>query len=168
MLSMVRVIEADQEDFDTLIEACGNSPYRSIRDAQLPISTRNEIKAMKLLESLCRSYLGKYPTTLEQDVDRLSSGALGPFSNERHAVIQIKGEKEVLHFYLEFARVAQHLLSIRDQAEFDMELEAVRREKHLVIFQHSRNTIARLRQEEQRAAESRSIQEIDLSKPTVV
>ena len=49
----------------------------------------------------------------------LSSDALVPFSNERHAVIQIKGEKEILVFLMSFAASALELIASPSDAEFD-------------------------------------------------
>ena len=41
----------------------------------------------------------------------LQDGRLDPFSNKRHAVIVIRGEKEICHFYIELARVVQDLIT---------------------------------------------------------
>lgn len=50
---------------------------------------------------------------------------LRPFSNERNAVIQVKGEKEVLLFLRELAECSIDLLQIRDRGEFLEELHTV-------------------------------------------
>jgi len=52
-------------------------------------------------------------------VDRLTTDqGLEPFSNERHAIIQVKGEKEVLLYLKDFAETGLNLLRIKDQKEF--------------------------------------------------
>ena len=104
-----------------------------------PLSLRNERAVMETLLELVESKLKLYPTTLAQDRRLLgqatSSGSgdcesaststttassseggggggamsLPPFSNKRHAVIQVAGEKEVLELLalVEFARQAR-------------------------------------------------------------
>lgn len=168
MLAMLRLMEADQEDFELLI-SCSTSPfYRSIRDAQVAISLKNEFKAMKSMIHLCDEYLKKYPTTLAQDCHRLQHDDVPLFSNERNALIQVKGEKEVLYFYKDFATTAMSLLQSSDLEEFDEALDHVRINKHSFIFQYCRGTIARLVQEEIRRGDRRTKQPLDLSRPTLV
>lgn len=168
LLAMLRIIEADSEDFDILIACAGNSLYRSIRDAQVAISVKNEMKAMQLLLKTCDELLRKYPMTYEQDCDRLANGNVPLFSNERNALIQIKGEKEVLLHFKDLASTAIIAIKSRDLQEFDQYLNEIRIHKHSLVFQYCRGTIARLFQEELRRGELRSRRNIDLSKPTVV
>jgi len=143
MLAMLRIIEADQIDLDALVRITGNSTYRSIRDAQMAISIRNEIKAMTHLEALCTEHLSKYSSTFEADCEAISSGRLPPFSNEIHARIQVRGEKEVLLFYKEFAVFALQLLRIEDPQTFHDSLESLRQNKHPMLYQYCRSTILR-------------------------
>ena len=118
LLAMLRIIEADKFDFETLVASAGSSSsYRSIRDAQVAISVHNEQNAMHLLIQICNNYLKKYPTSYEDDCNRLRYGNLTPFSNERHALIQVKGEKEVLLFFKDFAYTASSLLNITDRLQ---------------------------------------------------
>jgi hypothetical protein len=151
-----------------MLMACsGNSLYRSLRDAHLPISVRNELRAMQSLLLLASDYLGQYPTTFEQDVECLQHGSLAPFSNERHALIQVKGEKEVLLFLQDFAMTSIALLQATDYRHFDDLLEQVRTSKHSLIYQHAKATLGRLLVDEQRRAETRR-RKMDLTRPTVV
>ena len=143
MLAMLRIIEADQVDLDALVRITGNSTYRSIRDAQMAISIRNEIKAMTHLEALCTEHLSKYSSTFEADCEAISSGRLPPFSNEIHARIQVRGEKEVLLFYKDFAAFALQLLRIEDPQTFHDSLESLRQTKHPMLYQYCRSTILR-------------------------
>lgn len=157
-----------RDDFDMLVSCSGNSLYRSLKDAQLAISVRNELRAMQSLLLLASDYLGQYPTAFEDDVARLQSDSqLAPFSNERHALIQVKGEKEVLLFLQDFAMTAITLLQATDVNHFEDILEQVRATKHPVIYFHGKNALSRLLQDEQRRADSRR-RKMDLTRPTVV
>eukprot|EP01032_Pedospumella_encystans_P015705 gene15706-17948_t len=167
LLAFLRVVEADRDDFDILVSTSGNSLYRSLRDAQQAISIRNETRVMAALLHTLQVLLGAYPTSLEQDTRRLESDEFAPFSNQRHAVIQIRGEKEVLHFYVDFAQTCLSLLKCADVDHFEAALEKVRREKHPVIFVHAKMTLGRLFLDESRRNDSRRRQ-LDLTKPTVV
>jgi len=122
---------------------------------------------MAVLLHTLQVLLGAYPTSLEQDTRRLESDEFAPFSNQRHAVIQIRGEKEVLHFYVDFAQTCLSLLKCADVDHFEVALEKVRREKHPVIFVHAKMTLGRLFLDEARRNDSRRRQ-LDLTKPTVV
>jgi len=92
--------------------------YRSCRDIRHPISLRNERAAMMLLLEIIGRSLAKYPSTLSQDiVDLMDEVALPRFSNDRHAKIQVRGEKEVLHHFARWARTA---LEVMDVIESEM------------------------------------------------
>eukprot|EP00981_Chlorochromonas_danica_P008804 scaffold2312_cov165-Ochromonas_danica.AAC.44 len=169
LLAMLRLIVADQSDLEIFVASSGSSLYRSIRDAQIAVSSRNEYNALCLLRDTCKDLLSKYPHSLEEDCHRLLHGNVANFSNERNALIQVKGEKEVLHFYLDFALTGLSLLQVNDYNEFDRVLDNVRREKHSMIFYYSRNTLSRLLQDRLRGEDKRRPQSnVDLSKPTIV
>jgi hypothetical protein len=88
---------------------------RSCRDLRHPINLRNEREAMKLLRSKIQYLLTQYPTTLQQDIDALhvrNMHEYPKFSNRRHAKIQVKGEKMVLHHYLKWAQTAIDVLNV--------------------------------------------------------
>jgi hypothetical protein len=164
---MLRIMEADREDLDQLYE-CSGEYRRSIRDAQIAISSRNEVKVLNSLNKLCCDFLSRYPNTFEEDAARLAdSNSFKPFSNEKHAVIQVKGEKEVLLFYIDFTNTALKLLSIKDENLFEEEFLEIRKEKHLFLQQYCRGTIGRLRAQEIRQLEMR-LKLVDFSRPTVV
>lgn len=178
LFSLLRIIEADIEDFERLTAASGYNPpgratgrsYRSVQDAHVPVSVRNEIRAMRHLGILCDDCLGAYPNSYEDDCVRLtddSSSSLAPFSNERHAVIQVKGEKEVLLFYKDYAETAIRLLELKDDALFDCELAKIWPLKHVVVQQYLSNSACRLRQDDKQRAEIRQ-RNVDFSRPTVV
>mmetsp|Transcript_7023 Transcript_7023/g.7975 ORF Transcript_7023/g.7975 Transcript_7023/m.7975 type:complete len:615 (+) Transcript_7023:45-1889(+) len=87
--------------------------YRSCRDIRHPIGLRNERVAMMLLLEIITRSLAAYPTTLQEDVKDLSDKAAFPrFSNKRHAKIQVRGEKEVLHHFAQWARAAMDVMDV--------------------------------------------------------
>jgi Rubisco LSMT substrate-binding/SET domain len=91
----------------------GATYHRSCRDIRHPISLRNEIAALHLLHDLVVEHLSRYPTTLQQDLQALANESEYPkFSNRRHAKIQVRGEKEVLHHFLAWAETGLQVLGI--------------------------------------------------------
>jgi len=96
--------------------AAGVSFFRSCRDIRHPISLRNERSAMMLLLEVVSRALSKYPTTLAQDVaDLMNERAYPRFSNVRHAKIQLRGEKQVLHHFARWAKTALQVMHVLEQ-----------------------------------------------------
>ncbi|KAL3911295.1 MAG: hypothetical protein SGILL_007336 [Bacillariaceae sp.] len=92
------------------------SYYRSCRDIRHPLSLKNERLAMLSLMQLVSSALAQYPTSLSADQsDLLDEQRYPPFSNERHAKIQVRGEKEVLQHFAHWARTALDVLGVIEQ-----------------------------------------------------
>lgn len=167
MFAFLRIMEADKDDFELLTSCVGTGMYRSIRDAQVAVGVKNEQRSMMTLVSICDQHLNRYPTSFDSDCYRLKSSSIAPFSNERHALIQIKGEKEILLFFKDFAITAIKLLQVKNIQELDTLLEQIRITKHQVVFHYCNTTINRLKQDEFRRHEIRR-KNLDLSKPTVV
>lgn len=87
--------------------------YRTSRDIRHPISIRNERAAMRRLLEVISAALDKYPCSLAQDCsDLMDEDSCPRFSNRRHAKIQIRGEKEVLHHFALWAQTSLEVLSI--------------------------------------------------------
>eukprot|EP00753_Platysulcus_tardus_P017815 PLAT6552.1.p2 GENE.PLAT6552.1~~PLAT6552.1.p2 ORF type:complete len:605 (+),score=328.82 PLAT6552.1:124-1938(+) len=80
------------------------------KDPIKPISIDNEIRCLEEMAALMERQLSRYPTTLEQDLEMMEKLEMG--SNHRNAVVLLKGEKEVCHFYMELAAVAVPLLGM--------------------------------------------------------
>lgn len=94
----------------------GATYHRSCRDIRHPVSLCNEREAMRLLLRIVDRHLGAYPTTLAQDVaDLMDHEAYPMFSNRRHAKIQVRGEKEVLHHFAHWARTALEVLDVIEE-----------------------------------------------------
>lgn len=172
MLALVRLIVADRRDLDVLIAQSGhNNASRSrsftLRDMQYGQNLRNEIRAMTLLHSMCGDYLSRYAHSYEEDVRRLESNELEPFSNARHAVIQLKGEKEVLKFLQDFASTSLELLQCSSDSVYSSSIGAYRITKHPVILRYCQNVVTSLRHDEQRLLDNLQ-RNADLSRPTIV
>jgi histone-lysine N-methyltransferase SETD3 len=89
------------------------SYYGSSSDIRHPISLRNERAAMTMVTEVISTALAQYPTSLARDKADLMDERLYPrFSNKRHAKIQVRGEKEVLHHYARWARTAIDVLDV--------------------------------------------------------
>lgn len=121
------------------------SYYRSCRDIRHPISLRNERAAMRLLLDVVGRQLGAYPTTLAQDVaDLMDDQAFPRFSNIRHAKIQVRGEKEVLHHFAQWAQTALDVLEIieeelkeeRGSVEVHLTKDGTHVQEHRPSFEH--------------------------------
>jgi len=92
------------------------SYYGSSSDIRHPLSLRNERAAMSKLAEIVSRALVQYPTSLARDkADLMDERAFPRFSNKRHAKIQVRGEKEVLHHYARWARTARDVLDVIEQ-----------------------------------------------------
>lgn len=174
MFALVRVIVADDADYIRLISnrSGGSGGYRSVRNAFLPVSIRNEILTLQHLKSICITMIYKYPTTLEQDRINLREENIVNYplySNKRNALIQVKGEKEVWHHYLDLAECGLKLLLIKEGQEelFDSELEEIRKCYSILIFQYCANVVSKVRRSEYRR-NSNAFKNLDLTRPTIV
>lgn len=76
---------------------------------------------MALLIDIITDALQKYPTSLAQDImDLVDESEYPRFSNKRHAKIQVRGEKEVLHHFAQWAKAA---LDVLDVIEMELAIE---------------------------------------------
>jgi hypothetical protein len=136
--------------------------YRSCRDIRHPLSLRNEKAAMELLLEIVNDALATYPTSLAQDVASLQDEVAYPrFSNKRHAKIQVRGEKEVLHHFQYWALAALDVIQVmelefRDAGElsFDAKIRQLEEEEggvagpHHTIVRYCADVLGSLRKEE--------------------
>jgi histone-lysine N-methyltransferase SETD3 len=111
LMCLLRIISLDESDFHT-IEATFSGSFKSIRELNLPINVANETRSLILLNELCDDYLSRYPTTLQEDLEMLKDGKIPEFSNRRNALIQVKGEKVVLHHYKDLTETALNFLRV--------------------------------------------------------
>ncbi|CAM9656452.1 unnamed protein product [Discosporangium mesarthrocarpum] len=117
-LSLLRVMVADTQDM-AMIGGGSRYVYRTARDIQNPLSIRNERAAMHQLMTIVQRNLNAYPTSLKEDREKLEGNTLKPFSNARHAAIQVSGEKVVLLHYLQLAETALACLAAKTTAEME-------------------------------------------------
>ncbi|CAM9934220.1 unnamed protein product, partial [Phaeothamnion confervicola] len=143
VLSLLRVVVANDADM-AAIEAGSKHVYRSAKDIRFPIAVRNEAAAMAALRVMAQAALARYPTTMEEDAHALKTGDLPPFSNRRHALIQVYGEKVVWRHYLELAETALRCLAAPTDAVAAEACEG--RHKHIADF--CNNVVGQLRRQE--------------------
>lgn len=90
--------------------------YRSCRDIRHPLSLASERAVMLNLLQILSQALAGYATSLSQDQkDLLDQQLYPPYSNVRHAKIQVRGEKEVLHHFARWARTAIQVIDVIEQ-----------------------------------------------------
>jgi len=160
----------------TSSSSSGNITFnRTCRDVRHPISLRNEKEALSILLNLIQSSLSKYPTSLAQDIDDLFNVNAYPlYSNRRHAKIQVKGEKEILHHFACLSHVGLSLVSIIEkeleyekgdnmaqvEPNFDQALQSLDYDgnlsdgQKLIIFRYCFDVLGALRKEEIRKAQA--------------
>ena len=113
------------------------------------LSSKNESAALRLLESICEDYLSRYSSTLEQDRLALKDeNALPMYSNIRNAVIQLRGEKEILVTLLQLTSVSLRLLNMKSSDEIADLMATVRIEEHRFVQQYCENLVLSIWQKE--------------------
>jgi len=145
---MLRVVVAGGKDLQT-ITTSGPYMYRTSKDIRFALSVNNERAALNHLLNVVRENLDAYPTTLEEDNEALANGSLPPFSNKRHARIQVRGEKEVLLHYLDFATTGLSVIDLSLE-EFQKEVVNVQKTKNNCIAQYCSDVIGAILREEDR------------------
>jgi hypothetical protein len=142
-LSLLRIIVADNEDFTTMLSmqlTAGTPPPM--------ISSANEKRSLHLLDSICEDYLSRYSNSLEDDIALLSSDALAMYSNHRNAVIQIKGEKEILHVFRRLVLSGITLMECDSKEDLDKHLNHVKTVEHVYVHQYCESLARRVWQKE--------------------
>jgi len=148
--SYLRVMVATPEEFE-IMEGNSRFVYRTAKDIRFPFGLQNERAALAQLEKICLELLSKYPTSYDDDKKLLESGTLRPFSNQRHAIIQILGEKKVLMHYILLAQTAMKVID----TELPLTDECVQEmytNNHRHIVDYCVNVIGQIRKHEQAKA----------------
>eukprot|EP00588_Corethron_pennatum_P012680 CAMPEP_0194265332 /NCGR_PEP_ID=MMETSP0169-20130528/614_1 /TAXON_ID=218684 /ORGANISM="Corethron pennatum, Strain L29A3" /LENGTH=508 /DNA_ID=CAMNT_0039005773 /DNA_START=142 /DNA_END=1668 /DNA_ORIENTATION=+ len=143
MLSMLRVIVANDEEMSS-VSCSGLYMFRTAKDIRFPLSLRNERAALEQLLRIVRRTLSEYSTSLEEDIKALESDRFVLFSNIRNAIIQVKGEKEVLHHFENFAVTAINVMDLND-ADCVSATVAVQHSQHHTIAVYCLDVIGPLR-----------------------
>lgn len=119
VLSLLRIVVADDDDLERVLGQNPYASYRTASDLHFPVSLKNETHALRLLGRIARDMLDKYPTTKDDDDDALANRSLPAFSNARHATIHVRSEKIVLLHYIDFASTALRLAALPLGDDFD-------------------------------------------------
>ena len=107
--SFLRVLHAQGNEFLIISSADG----LRLEDIP-PLSIRNETNVLTSLAVSATKSSKKFETTLAFDNDLLSNEEEYPrFSNKRNAILMRRGEKEVLHFYIELKRICEPLFKMK-------------------------------------------------------
>lgn len=69
-----------------------------------PVSLPNETRSLLALAAACTEALGRFPTSLEEDEALLQDRGLT--RHARNAILMRRGEKRVLHYFLDLANAA--------------------------------------------------------------
>lgn len=150
LMSMLRCVAAGEEEMSYLRD---NFPggFRSIRELSVPLRLIHEVRTLVLLHEICDEYLSRYEHSLEEDIEQLKDLDKCPmFSNRRNAVIQLRGEKTVLHHYKDLAECALAFLRAPTMTEADIELATVSvSNRHKSIFEFIRSELYRLKMYEE-------------------
>lgn len=119
-LSFLRVVHATDAELDD-IEARWklqqasrlhtSRPKKHLRLREMPIGalgSSTEQAVQRHLATACHQLLTRYPTTLQQDLQRLSSNDrdLPPFSDRRNALLAVAGEKKTCQYFIDSAAAA--------------------------------------------------------------
>lgn len=93
------------------LETTANNSRASILDyCKQALGLNTELKVLKVLSEMSRRRLKLYKNDIEVDEKMLQEGNLEPFSNHRHAIIMIRGEKLIFHFYINLYKKMDDLL----------------------------------------------------------
>lgn len=114
--SFLRFVHARAHEMTYLPAYASQLDFDWTRRRIEPISIDNELRVLGHLAALCQEQLGRYPTTLEQDVAEIESNVWAFGSNKRNALILLRGEKEVCHFYVRLRDEASALVAAMNDA----------------------------------------------------
>jgi len=149
LFSLLRVLACNEEEIDFVTSVGGFIDH--------PIGLRNERVAMMLLLKIITRSLAAYPTTLREDVKDLSDETAFPrFSNKRNAKIQVRGEKEVLHHFAQWARASMDVMDVIERElngdsipSFDATIASfLTSSMHDIILLYCEDVLGSLRREE--------------------
>ena len=88
-----------------------NKPNFKDIDTSKPISLQNEIILFKKLKEIMSTYLSKYPTTLDYDIEYFKKNKNNMKCNEFNCYVIRIGEKKILNYYLNMANDILELLN---------------------------------------------------------
>ncbi len=103
----------DDEELDSDDEGPVQKSYKA--ENINVISIQNEKQVMNRLKQLCSDALKQYPHSLQEDIAILKKDDTehNLTFNQRNCVLFRSGEKEILHFYIEFSDYITTLLGMK-------------------------------------------------------
>ena len=92
----------DAERYARRVACNDDAELRAIlaNGATRPISAAHALRSLQVLAFACQEQLDRYPSSLASDDSRIASGELKPFSNERNALVVVRGEKRICRMYV--------------------------------------------------------------------
>ena len=92
----------DAERYARRVACNDDAELRAIlaNGATRPISAAHALRSLQVLAFACQEQLDRYPSSLASDDRRIASGELKPFSNERNALVVVRGEKRICRMYV--------------------------------------------------------------------
>lgn len=107
MFSMLRWSVLQHQNHNQFLQSFHSIPKPAKGQIIAPISIGNEISTLKLINTATQEGLSRFPTTLEQDIELLKDTFTFPmYSNKRNTILMRRGEKQVLHHWLQLTSVA--------------------------------------------------------------
>eukprot|EP00611_Tribonema_gayanum_P011714 TRINITY_DN2206_c0_g1_i1.p1 TRINITY_DN2206_c0_g1~~TRINITY_DN2206_c0_g1_i1.p1 ORF type:complete len:623 (-),score=100.36 TRINITY_DN2206_c0_g1_i1:399-2267(-) len=127
VLSMARVAAAEHQDWETILaQACQTAEgaadveageLQADEAAPHALGVKGERAALRMLLGRLQGHLEGYPTTLEEDTALIhSEEAPARWSPERSALVVVRGEKQILHAYADFATRALEFIEAGSHA----------------------------------------------------
>lgn len=137
-MSIARLLVATSEELDDIIRKKAQVRHHptstSPRWMIPPVSLDNEARMVTYLGELMQAQLGQYPTTVDQDRDRIP--LCMEFSNEKHARVYLVGEKQVCQYYLELAQHVNRLVMSLDDDDVGFPTSSLEAFEHLMQQQY--------------------------------
>eukprot|EP00949_MAST-11_sp_MAST-11-sp1_P002718 g2718.t1 len=115
--SFLRFASASEAELVRHAQRCdtvqNDSNFDIAREMKEPVSTSNELRALRMLAWLMKRQLERYETSYEADLALMNSRAQPPrFTNRRNALIYILGEKEICRFYIKLCQECTQYLQM--------------------------------------------------------
>jgi histone-lysine N-methyltransferase SETD3 len=97
--------------FVRVVVAADRLQVQSLTDTHtVRLDDNNEMAAVRAIADQLAERLKGYPTTYQEDLRKMKSGTLVPFTNERNALIVMMGEKEIAHMWIQAADEIEKLV----------------------------------------------------------
>lgn len=106
--SFLRFCHASESEVEVLARAAAPGQGVSTKEVE-PVSLGNETAVLRALAAEATRLLAGFETSLDEDNRMLADPSIRLTINQRNAVLMRRGEKEVLHYYIDLERKASEL-----------------------------------------------------------